>query len=62
MKKIKVKSQFKFPSVFSYYTELLKLMLQEKPLPYRTIYCCGGKNSEKKLLKIWYSEITSPLI
>jgi hypothetical protein len=20
-------------------------MLKEKPLPYRTIYCCGGKNS-----------------
>lgn len=45
MKKINKKLQF--PKVFSYYVSLLKLMKEGKSLPYKTIYCCGGKDSGK---------------
>lgn len=43
----KINNKFKFPKVFNYYIKLLKLMLEGKPLPYRIIYCCGGKDSGK---------------
>src|ERR1043165_4696060 len=44
---MKIKNKFKFPKVFNYYIGLLNLMRLGRPLPYRKIYCCGGKNSGK---------------
>src|ERR1043166_5164791 len=43
----KIKKQFKFPKVYNFYLEILKKMLEAKPLPWETVYSCGGKGSGK---------------